>query len=596
MRFSYTALLTGLLAVGQAHAWPTAPATPPPPPAKAPAKAPGKAKVFLTTQTHPDVDVGLVVRFLESVPAESRPYWVFFAFDEPADEYLAPFTTVWRVVVNTVSSAQGLVRGTEVPGSNGRLYAVDIREPRWTLDAFLAVSRRDERFREPHVSPALAKKLRDLTYLPQDPKTFHVGVVVPALWFTREVLEADRSDAYYDLLYAQERFGDSKTRGPEPKAPQARSWAGDRPWTDGRWYPKGSFTYIPHEDQEAYDRALAAWKAGPVGGTKNFPADTKDFEKKWGAQAAEDFLRKEHLRVANGEVVAGARSDPVRGSYVAYQDRVIFLLQTPLGVYLRTFDSLKTAGKKNYANDPRGVLVGDLEFDAGELLSSLPNGLQAALLVNGQGKRVEIADSRIARNTKDPADVTVRTQVGCITCHAPQGGVISPSNKKITEAISRGNRLLQKDADLKTDLEGFLLGLDTNIPVWRVRYQVALTKLTASPNYPKGWTGAEFATQVLAFRDWYDAPVTLPEAAAELGYPPLAVILACLVEGSVDAGNLLVSQVRPNAGVPRTVWDEDLFKRLALILAAARTGESGEPLLDYWIPGLLEDALRKTPK
>jgi hypothetical protein len=584
------ALTALLLAAGHAWAWPAAA----PAPAKG-GKAP-KVRLFVPEPTHPDADLGLVLAYLEAASPEVRPYLVFFAFPEVPGEVLGRVVTTWRYAVNKVSTSPGVVRGAEVPGSGGRLWAVDYREPRWNLPAVLAVAARDRRYREPHVSPALARRLRELTGGKQDPKTFHLGVVLPGAWFAREVLETDRSPAYYDLLYAGERFGGAAPGwAPYDTTVTAdRTPVGDLSGAFKAALTRGQAVRVTHQTDnpklvyvaagglEGYCRAadLAPAPAGPAA-ARDFPATDRDFDKKWGAAAARDFLKAEKLRVAVGAVVAGAKSDPVRGSYVAYQDRVLYLLQTPLGVYMRTFDSLKTAGKRNYADKDqvRRVLLEDLEFDAGEFLASMPNGLQAALLTDGNGKRVEFADSRVARNTRDPVDVTVKTSIACDVCHAPQYGVLAPTNNKVLEAIGRGVRLLDKDPEVRAELEGFFKGLDASLPVWRVRYQVALVGVTASPADPKGWTGQRLAAELLAFRDGYDAPVGPDQAAAELGYPKLAVILAALVDGSVDAGNLVAG-----GHVPRTVWDEDLLPRLALVLSAARRGESGDDWLDCWVP------------
>lgn len=598
-------LLTCLL--GAAGLWAGPPLDPPRPPAKAKGKTP--PPVAVKEPTHADRDCELALAHMASVPESTRPYLQFFSFKDTPDSRLAEDSLLFLVAVNKVSTASGLVRPAVVAGSGGRLFVVDYRVPHWNRGALHSVAGRDKVFTEPNVEPYLAESLRRQAGLKQDSKHFHVEVVLPGPWFIREILESDRSATYYDLLYAYERFGGTVDRGPEPTR-RGTSWPGGywppgsgvgmnvrgqtigRPGEQvGQYYAPGSFSYVTREDEDTYQKELAAWKnkGGSYVAAKDFPATLDDWNKKWGVKAAEDYLKEQKLFAYKGAVIAGARSDPERGSYVAYQDRVITFLGVPGGrVAMRSYDSAKTAGDKNYANKPYEATIGDLKFDAGELLTTLPNGLQAALLINGEGKRVEVADSRIARNTLDPHDVTVRTQIGCITCHAPSFGVLVPTNNKLRETIGRANLLLVKDAEKAADIEAFLTGWDDLVDTWRTPYKAALARLTVCAAYPKGWDGKLLAARVLDFRDWYDAPVNLGQAAAELGYPRAAVVLACLHEGSIDAGNLAL-----DSSVPRTVWDEDLAPRLALILSAFRQAEKPNEAFALTFPYLLRHSRAK---
>lgn len=583
----------------------------------APAKLPAAPVplVFTAGPSHPDAALTEALVYLESkVAADARPYVRFFWFGAVPDGYLERVLTLWRTYLQTVSTAAPLVRPVAVDGTAGRLWAVDIRAARWTADAFRAVAHRDLVFAEPNIDHRLAESLRRLIGVRQDPATLHAEAVVPGPWFLREILETEgRSNSYYDLLYAVERFGDGKAvvgLGPEPPLPKKLRWPGGVWPGDGRHYPEGAFIYTREtpEQTQAILRAREEWRQrkqseasgpSPRNGfvAADFPRDFDDWAARWGIKEAEAFLAKQRLFVKNGEVVAGAKSDPQRGSYVAYQDRVIEFLpintRAAGAVAMRTRDFLKTAGKTNLANLPREVALGEVEEDLGEHILTLPNGFQAVLLTGAakEGrKRAEFGDARAVRSSLDPHDVVIRTQFSCTVCHGPEWGVIPPSNRKVRESLERATSLLAKYPDDREAIESFFVGWDANLEIWRTPLRVALFAVTASAAEPKGWTGARWAAETLAFRDWYDRPVGLNQAAAELGYPPLGVALAALLEGTetYDATALFLG-----AGVPRSVWDADLAPKLAIVLAFARQVDSGDLVYDVWCGELLRQAAQK---
>lgn len=568
------------------------------PPAKLLPAAP-VPRLFVAQPEHADVAVTLAVGFLQKAPVETRPYLRFFWFAGVPDGYLERVVTLWRTYLQTISSASALVRPVVVENSGNRLWVLDIRTARWTVDAFRAVAHRDKVFTEPNVSHSLASTVRTLIGLKQD-KTYHCEAVVPGAWFLREIMEVEgRSESYYDLLYAVERFGDHGTYAstPEPKKPGYTEWPGGV-WRvedggDGNFWPKGSRKPPSAAELATYEKAHAEWEKGSrgkgVGGfiDRNFPRDFDDWAAKWGIVDAEKFLARERLYVKNGEVVAGAKDDPRRGSYVAYQNRVIEFLPIATraagAVAMRTRDFLAPAtGRKNVANFPKEVALGEIEEDLGEQIVTLPNGFQAVMLTGAAKagrKRAEFGDARAVRSSLDPHDVVIRVAFSCVLCHGPESGIIPPSNRKIRESLERATNLLAKYPDDRDAIESFFVGWEANLEIWRTPLRVGLFAVTASAAEPKGWSGARWAAETLSFRDWYDGPVDLDAASAALGYPRLGVALAALLVGSdtYDATALFAG-----AGVPRVVWDSDLEPDMALILSYARQVDSGDLLYDFW--------------
>jgi hypothetical protein len=530
------------------------------------------------------------------VGPDDKPYalWVSLYGAEPAR--VPELSVLLVVLLNTASQGPDVSRPYPVPGTGLCLWRVDLRAYRWNRAAVSAVARRDPFFREPLCPHRESEYLRREIGVHQDDQTFAVEAVVSATYLLRDLLQPDqRSDTYYDLLYAAQRFdptfkgdvragaGAAPDPGPEPARPEAR--VSDRPVRDdrGNWHPAGT-PFIDGAVWAKYLADLDGWKAAraapegsrggpaprvPPGLRKDFPATRDEFEEFWGAKVADKFAKDRGFFVRNGEVVAGAHNDPRRGSYVAYNDRLIAATPVPTGVYLETYDALATAKDRDYLEDPIGSADGKVGFDAGELLVNVPNGFQAALLVNGQGKRVEKADSGIARNTLDlHYDVTVRTQIGCVQCHAQEYGFINPSNRLFREAVEGGVALKVKDKGDEEKVRAFFLGWEEKAEAWRAPYKVALRKATClNPADPadRGWTPAQLARVMIGFRDWYDAPVTLDRAAAELG---LSRAQAFYVFGKSPSARL--NQLATGQAVPRQAWDQRLAAEAALLVDASR--------------------------
>lgn len=64
--------------------------------------------------------------------------------------------------------------------------------------------------------------------------------------------------------------------------------------------------------------------------------------------------------------------------------------------------------------------------DAGEVIFTMPNGMQGYMLVNAAGQKVAVADTAIVRDIRRPNGV-VANGISCFGCHAP-GGMIRPSS------------------------------------------------------------------------------------------------------------------------------------------------------------------------
>ena len=127
---------------------------------------------------------------------------------------------------------------------------------------------------------------------------------------------------------------------------------------------------------------------------------------------------------------------PKGASGVSNNNRVVERHESPYGYYWRSYDFRTNTGNQEVAAHPL-----DFKEAGGEIIFSLPNGLQGYMLVDEEGKRIDVGPSDIVDNSKNPQraptdPIAVRNGLDCMSCHS-QG--IKRFNDSIRESI------LQKD-------------------------------------------------------------------------------------------------------------------------------------------------------
>jgi hypothetical protein len=123
----------------------------------------------------------------------------------------------------------------------------------------------------------------------------------------------------------------------------------------------------------------------------------------------EDFLRVDS---AVNVQIARARRFGVRNSGVSRNNRAVERHPTAFGAYWKSFDFATNRIESNIFRNPI-----DLDPDGGEIIFNLPNGLQAYLIVDRQGKRIADAPVNIVRDRTNADDPVVHNGRSCISCH-----------------------------------------------------------------------------------------------------------------------------------------------------------------------------------
>ena len=131
-------------------------------------------------------------------------------------------------------------------------------------------------------------------------------------------------------------------------------------------------------------------------------------------ETVQDLEERLHVHVAanldNEKYVARAGFN---GSGVSDNNRLLERHSMDTGAYYRSRDFASNSGVKNLFEHPL-----DFQEDGGEIIFSLPNGLQAYMLVKGDGTRIEKGPTTIVHDKTSRTDPTVINGISCMSCHA----------------------------------------------------------------------------------------------------------------------------------------------------------------------------------
>jgi hypothetical protein len=235
------------------------------------------------------------------------------------------------------------------------------------------------------------------------------------------------------------------------------------------------------------------------------------------------------------------------GGKPAYHDQAF-----PAAYWL-SYDFEGNVGRRNLFVNPSGPGGGDGNFrhDGGEIIFHLPNGLQAYLLVDKQGKRLDSAPTQIVRDTRR-ADPRVVNGVSCMGCHDHGNNVATRNADELRDFVEKNAAAFTRQEreavrSLHPPRNEFLALAKGDSQ--RVR---EVLDFLAPPALRK--TPATLASGVVLADD-FEKDLPLSRAAAELGLG--AGELEKRLQGAPrKLRRLLGSLLAPNGRVPRAVFAE----------------------------------------
>ncbi|RKU26741.1 hypothetical protein C6499_12785, partial [Candidatus Poribacteria bacterium] len=252
-------------------------------------------------------------------------------------------------------------------------------------------------------------------------------------------------------------------------------------------------------------------------------------------------------------------------SGVSRHNRVVERHTSRYGAYWKSYDFAGSAESQNIFTHPL-----DFTHDGGEIIFNLPNGLQAYLLVDANGARLDDAPIKIVSN---PAanDPTVRNGLSCIGCHT-QG------MKKFTDSVRAAieqddNPPYNKEHALRLYPEQSVL--DALVAKDTVRFQQALEKIGGP--FADDTSRQRFFKQhenepVQRFHELFQTPLDASHAAAAVGLETEAFLTQ--IREKQHLKNLgLQTLIDVNGTVKRDAWTSNFDQ----VISALNTPDSTLP-------------------
>ncbi|WP_038164541.1 DUF4384 domain-containing protein [Verrucomicrobium sp. BvORR106] len=238
----------------------------------------------------------------------------------------------------------------------------------------------------------------------------------------------------------------------------------------------------------------------------NHPHHVSELERRLGVDVSRNLAAGDALR--SGFTQSG----------VSKQNRLVerHEIRVYPGSYWLSYDFKHNSGRGRLADFPlgpphAGLFGGQHAFahDGGEIIYSLPNGLQAYLLVDATGQKIDVGPIEVV---SDRFDKTGRAQIfngfSCMACH-DKGMKELPLDE--LRPIASSARFGPEAQRLIEKLHPGQDKINAAVKADALAFQKALAAADVDPSARK--------EPVLALVDFFENDVTLAQAAADLGMP-----------------------------------------------------------------------------
>lgn len=253
--------------------------------------------------------------------------------------------------------------------------------------------------------------------------------------------------------------------------------------------------------------------------------------------------------------------------------------RTGRGYYWKSYDFREDRVKSNLFQKPLGPQFpgnphADFAFqhDGGELIFSLPNGLQGYMLVGGDGRRIDAGPIEVVQDSKRTSgSPLVVNGVSCMHCHAH--GMIS-FRDTVREGVALFGDARQKVQEIYPSREVMDRLVERDAAAFMSALELAVAPfLKVAEDKNKGLR--EFPEPIGAAARAYHRNVGLVEAACELGFEDPAD-LKTAIKNSSELRKLGIAPLEVGRTIDRTFW-ESKQNLVSPMQDAARMMDFGTP-------------------
>jgi tetratricopeptide (TPR) repeat protein len=195
------------------------------------------------------------------------------------------------------------------------------------------------------------------------------------------------------------------------------------------------------------------------------------------------------------------------GSGVSRNNRLIERYEAGATVYWRSYDFGSNSGRHNLFAHPLGPgdEAHDFLQDGGEIIFTLPNGLQAYMLVDGRGRRIDKGPTVIVSDPRRP-DRAVENGLSCMSCHAR--GIIAKADQVRAHVVKNPDAFTRSTVETILALYPAREKMTELMAADARRFQEAVAR-TGAP--------LTITEPIAALASRFESELDLPLAAAEAG-------------------------------------------------------------------------------
>lgn len=246
-------------------------------------------------------------------------------------------------------------------------------------------------------------------------------------------------------------------------------------------------------------------------------------------------------------------------SGVSVSNRLVERHPARLGYYWKSYDFKRSNGTGSLFQFPLGPLTKGHPFpdfafvhDGGEIIFSLPNGLQGYYLSDGKGKRIDSGPIEVVRDLKETSGTPlVVNGVSCMHCH--QNGMID-FRDSIRDGLAVFGEIRRKTLDLYPPVDEMQKLVDRDRKQFRAALDEVLSPWMTDGKAVAGAAPESLGEPIAIATRFYGADVDLQTAAFELGLADTAE-LAGAIKNNPRLRRLGLGPLLNRQKIDRQMWE-----------------------------------------